>query len=111
MKTRLGMIFLLGLGGLITAAASSPGPGGGGKGLDTVAHVNAHAMITEGRHTFRFDTFGDEAFWGDALQLHQAIAGARNGGVGPGLSPKQALSLGLRLDVESLHGGLLVKLK
>ena len=24
----------------------------------------AARMIEEGRHTFRFDTFGDEAFWG-----------------------------------------------
>jgi hypothetical protein len=26
---------------------------------------NAQAMIAAGRQTFRFDTFGDEAFWGD----------------------------------------------
>ena len=32
---------------------------------------------TRGRQIFRFDTFGDEAFWGDTLKLHQAIAGAR----------------------------------
>jgi hypothetical protein len=25
---------------------------------------NAVQMIEEGRETFRFDTFGDEAFWG-----------------------------------------------
>ena len=25
-------------------------------------------MIKEGRQTFRFATFGDEAFWGDALR-------------------------------------------
>jgi hypothetical protein len=35
----------------------------------------AAAMIEEGRQTFRHDTFGDEAFWGDTLKLHQAIAG------------------------------------
>jgi hypothetical protein len=27
---------------------------------------------------------GSEAFWGDALQLHKAIAGEKNGGVGGG---------------------------
>ena len=43
----------------------------------------AEAMIEEGRQTFRYDTFGDEAFWGDTLELHQAIEGARIGGVGP----------------------------
>src|SRR6185295_11629758 len=36
---------------------------------------NSKAMILEGRETFRFETFGDEAFWGDTLRLHEAIAG------------------------------------
>jgi hypothetical protein len=49
-------------------------------------------MMKEGQQTFRFDTFGSEAFWGDALQLHKAIAGEKNGGVGGGVSPKTALS-------------------
>jgi hypothetical protein len=55
-----------------------------------------------GRQIFRFDTFGDEAFWGDALHLHQAIAGAANGGVGPGVSPAQALAVGLKVDVTAV---------
>jgi len=59
-------------------------------------------MISEGRHTFRFDTFGDEAFWGDTLKLHNAIKGAALGGVGPGVSPKTALSVGLKVDIEAL---------
>src|SRR5882672_4645104 len=42
---------------------------------------DAQATIDLGREIFRFDTFGDEAWWGDTLKLHQAIAGARNGGV------------------------------
>ena len=62
----------------------------------------AEAMIDEGRQTFRYDTFGDEDFWGDTLKLHQAIAGAANGGVGPGVSPKTALAVGLKVDVDAL---------
>jgi hypothetical protein len=31
-------------------------------------------MLAEGKQTFRFDTFGDEAFWGDTLKLHEAVA-------------------------------------
>ncbi len=58
--------------------------------------------IREGRGTFRRDTFGSEAFWGGALRLHQAIAGQANGGVGPGLSPKAALALGLKVDLLAL---------
>src|ERR1044072_613754 len=62
--------------------------------------------ILRGRKTFRFDTFGDEAFWGGTLGLHRAIAGAANGGVGPGLSPKAALELGLKVDVNALPRSL-----
>ena len=62
----------------------------------------AQATLDLGRQIFRFDTFGDEAWWGDTLKLHQAIAGARNGGVGPGVSPKTALAVGLKVDSEAL---------
>src|SRR5687768_9066148 len=66
--------------------------------------ISAHAkrLIEEGRHIFRFDTFGSEAFFGDALGLHKAIAGEKNGGVGPGVSPKTALAVGLKVDVDAL---------
>jgi hypothetical protein len=59
-------------------------------------------MIEEGQQIFRFDTFGDEAFWGDTLKLHQATEGARFGGVGPGVSPAIALAVGLKVDAEAL---------
>jgi len=49
--------------------------------------------MEQGRKTFRFDTFGDEAFWGDSLKLHQAIAK---------VSPRTALSVGLKVDSEAL---------
>src|SRR5262245_49483967 len=62
--------------------------------------------LREGAQTFRYDTFGDEAFWGDTLKLHQAIAGAANGGVGPGLGPQSALNLGLKVDSHALSATL-----
>lgn len=68
---------------------------------------NAAREVQNGRQTFRFDTFGDETFWGDSLKLHQAIEGARFGGVGPGLSPANALALGLKVDVDALPRDLL----
>ena len=52
------------------------------------------------------DTFGSEAFWGDALQLHKAIAGEKNGGVGGGVTPKAALSVGLKVDADALPDSL-----
>jgi len=74
---------------------------------------NAARMLKEGREIFRNDTFGSEAFWGDRVKLHQAIAGAQNGGVGPGVTAHQALQLGLKVDVgrlpailvEAIRGG------
>ncbi|MEP6793524.1 MAG: hypothetical protein ABJB16_04305, partial [Saprospiraceae bacterium] len=50
------------------------------KGEDAVT-AYAKKMLEEGRHTFRFETFGDEVYWTDALQLNKAIAGEKNGGV------------------------------
>ncbi|MEO5731574.1 MAG: hypothetical protein ABI134_18880, partial [Byssovorax sp.] len=67
----------------------------------------AAAAIVRGRQIFRFDTFGDEDFWGGQLRLHEAIAGDDNGGVGPGLSPVAALALGLKVDAEALPPGVL----
>jgi hypothetical protein len=55
-------------------------------------------LFSEGRAIFRHDTFGDEDFWSGKLRLHQAIAGERFGGVGKGLTPKDALKLGLKVD-------------
>ena len=79
--------------------------------FDIEIRRNADRMIEEGRRIFRFDTFGDEAFWGDQLKLHQAIVGAKLGGVGPGLSPKMALSLGLKVDSDAVPPDLAAQLK
>src|SRR5262249_35620059 len=79
----------------------------------SAATIRDHAldMVDEGQQTFRFDTFGDEAFWGDTIKLHQAIEGAALGGVGPGVSPKTALAVGLKVDVDALPGSLQSDLK
>jgi hypothetical protein len=71
----------------------------------------AARMIKEGRQTFRFDTFGDEAFWGDALRLHEAMAGEELGGVGAGVSPNAALALGLKVDMDLLPARLVNQIK
>jgi hypothetical protein len=63
---------------------------------------NAERLANQGRQIFRFDTFGDEDFWGGVLGLHKAIEGAKFGGVGPGVSPVTALSVGLKVDQDAL---------
>ncbi|HEX3031319.1 MAG TPA: hypothetical protein VHS59_03635 [Bacillota bacterium] len=64
--------------------------------------ANNEQLLLQGQQIFRYDTFGDEKFWGGTLQLHKAIAGANLGGIGPGISPKAALALGLKVDSNSL---------
>jgi hypothetical protein len=80
-----------------------------GRGIVAVAPAaqareddHARRMLREGERTFRFDTFGDEGFWGGTLRLNEAISGERHGGVGPGLSPRAALGVGLKVDAEAL---------
>lgn len=63
---------------------------------------HADALFSDGKRIFRDDTFGSEVFWGDQLRLHTAIAGEKLGGVGPGLTARQALALGLKVDLERL---------
>jgi hypothetical protein len=113
---RLPIVLIVGVAGVALAAATAPKAEDGGfdqlieragSGLDLAPADRANArsaleMFVEGRETFRFDTFGDEAFWGDTLRLHEAIMGERLGGVGPGLSPNAALNLGLKVDRAAL---------
>src|SRR5579859_4671300 len=79
-------------------------------GKDSVG-ANALQKVDQGRNTFRFDTFGDEAFWGGTLMLHQAIEGSKLGGTGPGVSPNSALMLGLKVDVDAIPQNVQEKLK
>ena len=60
------------------------------------------ALVAQGKNIFRNDTFGDEDFWSGLLHLDKAIAGSANGGFGAGVSPVTALSVGLKVDSDSL---------
>jgi hypothetical protein len=103
---------LVGLAG--AACMSMRGPSASDKmsgAFDGAIAENARRLMDEGRMTFRHDTFGSEEFWGGALQLHQAIAGQKHGGVGAGVSPKQALAVGLKVDVAALPPALVDALK
>ncbi len=48
-----------------------------------------------GREVFRFETFGNEGFWTDAVRAPQGMVAAR-------VTPLQALQLGLSVDVDAL---------
>jgi hypothetical protein len=84
----------------VASSVSTPSPAKGNS-LAKTKSFNQQ-LFERGRQIFRFDTFGDQAFWGGQLRLHQAIAGAENGGVGPGVSPKTAIALGLKVDATAI---------
>ncbi len=71
-------------------------------GYDVRVETHARKLFEDGREIFRTDSFGSEDFWGGKLRLHEAILGEKKGGVGPGLTPKKALELGLKVDVGKL---------
>src|SRR5262249_58763298 len=89
-----------------TQAPRAVGPRDDRPPFDDTINANALDLFSRGRETFRFDTFGDEHFWGDALKLHQAIEGTRFGGVGGGISPSAALGVGLKVDAAALPENL-----
>jgi mono/diheme cytochrome c family protein len=66
---------------------------------DNDSNVDDPATIAEGKETFRNDTFGDEAFWTDMLQMHTVISTA--------VDPMTALSVGLKVDADALPPGIL----
>jgi hypothetical protein len=72
---------------------------------------NARDMLEKGKAVFRYETFGDEVFWTDKLKLHTVLVGEKFGGTGEGLTPKQALAVGLKVDLVLLPEFLKQKIK
>jgi mono/diheme cytochrome c family protein len=52
------------------------------------------SLLAQGRHIFRFETFGDEAKWTDVLRMHEVIPAA--------VDPQTAFAVGLKVDVDAL---------
>ncbi|HEX2779650.1 MAG TPA: hypothetical protein VHM30_09135, partial [Gemmatimonadaceae bacterium] len=77
----------------IAAAAAAFLAGCNAFGTGAPAPTEAE-LASQGKTVFRHDTFGDETFWTDTLRMHEAIAG--------GVSPKTALSVGLKVDLDTL---------
>ena len=61
----------------------------------TLDPVVAHAeqMIQSGRHVFRYDRMGSHTFFSRTLKIHRALNS---------VTPRQALSLGLKVDSQAL---------
>ena len=79
--------------------------------FDDKIEDHAKQMRESGREIFRYDTFGSEAFWGGKLGLHRAVAGQEFGGVGKGLNAREALKVGLKVDLGKLPSILVEAIK
>ena len=71
-------------------------------GLYLIGALATAAQPLDGQHIFRFDTFGDEQLWTDALQLHTVV---------PSLTPNQVLGVGLKVDADALPATVVAALK
>ena len=91
--------------------ADATGTGTDTAPFDNIIHAHAGDMLERGREIFRYDTFGSQDFGGGTLELHQAIEGSQLGGVGPGVSPKTALAVGLKVDLDALPPQLITALE
>jgi hypothetical protein len=61
------------------------------------------ALVQQGKQIFRYETFGDETFWTDQLQMNKVIE--------TGVSPNTALSVGLKVDAEALPASVVAAIQ
>jgi hypothetical protein len=90
---------------------NTPDDSGNPNAFDRSIRNNADELFKKGRAVFRFETFGDESFWTDKLKLNKVIADDKHGGTGKGLTPKEALAAGLKVDLDILPRVLKDKIK
>jgi len=55
--------------------------------------TESKAERVDGRHVFRYDTFGDEQLWTNVLRMQEVVGN---------VSPATALAVGLKVDVDAL---------
>ena len=84
---------VLGLNGCGRGADPNPGSDGPANPGTPAAHQLGDAEA--GRDVFRFETFGDEGFWTDAVRLPAGMMEAQ-------ITPLEALKLGLQVDIDAL---------
>jgi hypothetical protein len=68
--------------------------GGNDKGSQVPRVPLDPQVVAAGQETFRHDTFGDETFWTDVLQMNTVIQAA--------VDPLTAASVGLKVDADAL---------
>jgi hypothetical protein len=78
----------------LTACGGDSKKGGNSKGGQVPGAPLDPQLVADGRETFRHDTFGDETFWTDVLQMNKVIEAA--------VDPLTAASVGLKIDADAL---------
>ncbi|HEY7028110.1 MAG TPA: hypothetical protein VH438_10915 [Gemmatimonadales bacterium] len=94
----IGWALLLGTG-ITLAACGAKSPGGTDSDPFATVAGQSGEGFRDGRHIFRFDTYGDEQFWTDTLGLNQIVEQS--------VDPTTALSVGLKVDASVLPDGIL----
>ena len=103
LKTRLAGVFALTT--LVACAAPNPpgDPGVAGASNTAVTTDFSPQTLAAGRQIFRFDTFEDEQFWTDTARMHEVVQKS--------VSPKTALSVGLKVDADAIPADVAAAIK
>lgn len=93
-------VVLIGLSALLAGCTGRSVQASQGGGSDGPANQGPKFPMQKGdadagKQVFRFETFGNEGFWTDALRLPAGMKAAK-------VTPLQALELGLSVDVDAL---------
>jgi mono/diheme cytochrome c family protein len=84
------------------AAVTAEAATAAGRGVPDAVVQDAAALVQDGRRIFRFDTFGDEVFWTGVLRMNEPLSQ---------VSPRTALAVGLKVDVDALPGAVVSDLR
>lgn len=88
---------------LVVAACATQTPGETPRDPPAAGVDMSPQAIAEGRQIFRFETFGDEQFWTDTARLHEVVQKS--------VSPKTALSVGLKVDADAIPADVAAAIK
>jgi cytochrome c5 len=96
--------FAFALSTLIACAAPNPqGDTGIATGAGAVGSEISPQTLAAGQQIFRFDTFEDEQFWTDTARMHEVVQKS--------VSPKTALSVGLKVDADAIPADVAAAIK
>src|SRR5512146_789772 len=104
LRAAVPLAIVLGAGCRSVAAVPAPFPalpvhGESGPAVEGERRPFTRGDAARGRDVYRYETFGNEGFWTDALRLPQGIIAER-------ITPLGLLELGMHIDIEAVEEGL-----